>query len=70
MNNRTRRRSASALVAVLGLSGLLPIGCGDPPPPPVSMEGFQEAKKERENIIQKEYGGGEVAKSGAAAPKK
>jgi hypothetical protein len=34
------------------------------------MEGFQEAKKERENIIQKEYGGGEVAKSGAAAPKK
>lgn len=58
MNMRIRRRAASSLLALVGLSVVLPVGCGEPPPPPVSTEGFDTAKKERENVIKKEYGGG------------
>jgi len=47
----------TSLVLLPSLSGLLPLGCRQPEPPPPTPEGLQEAKKEREAIIKKEYGG-------------
>ena len=36
--------------------GLFPAGCGESTPPPVTKEGFEAAKQDREKIIMKEYG--------------
>ncbi len=47
------------LFSLLMAAGLGSAGCGgDPPAPPVDSEQFKEAVKEREQVIQKEYGGG------------
>ncbi|MCA1685691.1 MAG: hypothetical protein LC745_06830 [Planctomycetia bacterium] len=47
------------LLAVLGLPSLPLTGCGsDKPPPPPNADEFKEVKKEREEIIKKEYGSG------------
>lgn len=63
MRTHSRRRFVASVV-VVGLAGFVPLGCTEPAPPPVTQEGLQEAKKERETIIQKEYG------SHPTAPKK
>jgi len=57
MHTLPRRCFTTSLVLFLSLAGLVPLGCGEPEPPPVTPESLQEAKKEREQIIKKEYGG-------------
>lgn len=62
----SRRGVAFLLSMLLTISCAAPFGCGESAPPPVSAGELDEAKKNREVIIQKEYGGG----AASARPKK
>lgn len=54
----TKGRWARVTVALtsLTISGLFSAGCGESAPPPITKEGFEAAKQDREKIIMKEYG--------------
>jgi hypothetical protein len=66
---RTRSRFVPTFLSLFTLAGLFSAGCGESAPPAPSPEQFEEAKKDREVIIQKEYGGGGPApKAAAPAP--
>jgi hypothetical protein len=57
MSLRVRRaRAPLAVLALIALAGTPLAGCGEASPPPLTQEGFEAAKKEREAIIKKEYG--------------
>jgi hypothetical protein len=63
----TRRLSVPLVLAIVaGLSAPGLPGCGEAEPPPVSQEQFDAAKKDREVIIQKEYGSQAFQKGQAA----
>lgn len=51
------RSRACLLMAVSAMVvGFFLAGCVEPQPPPMTTEGFEAAKKDREEIIRKEYG--------------
>jgi hypothetical protein len=54
----TFRRSICTLClsALPGVSAAAISGCGEPAAPPMTKDGFDDAKKNAEVIIQKEYG--------------
>ena len=60
MSTTARKVGVMLLLAVSAAAG-----CGESPPPALTPEKFDEAKKERTEIIKKEYGGGS-----APSPKK
>jgi hypothetical protein len=66
MSKTFRSTRAAALAAALGAAGAPLHGCGEAAPPPVSMENFAAGKKDREVIIQKEYGQAAFEKGQAA----
>jgi hypothetical protein len=48
---------------VLGMAGLMDLGCGEAEPPEPSSDEMQKAEQERKEIIKKEYGGGAPPKA-------
>jgi hypothetical protein len=63
----TRFRAVLILgVAALSTVAITMQGCGEPEPPPVTVENFQAGKKDREQIIKKEYGEAAFDKGQAA----
>lgn len=51
-----RCRAPLVMLASATMAASLVIGCGEGAPPPMTPEGLQAAKKDRETIIMKEYG--------------
>jgi len=56
MSMKGRWSRVPLVMTSLVLAGLSPAGCGESAPPPITREGFQAAKQDREKIIMKEYG--------------
>ncbi len=51
-----RLRALMAMIASAVVVASTVVGCSEPEPPPLTKEGFEAAKKDREEIIRKEYG--------------
>jgi hypothetical protein len=66
MTTTCRSIRAFSLAAMTGVAALAISGCGESPPPPVTQETFDAAKKDREVQIQKEYGQAAFQKGQAA----
>jgi hypothetical protein len=57
MSSLVRRFCAPlVLMASVTMAASLLVGCGEGGPPPMTKEGLEAAKKDRETIIMKEYG--------------
>jgi hypothetical protein len=66
MTTTCRLIRALPLAVITGAAALAASGCGESPPPPVTQETFDAAKKDREVLIQKEYGQAAFKKGQAA----
>jgi hypothetical protein len=66
MSTTFRPIRTMSLVTILSAAAAAAPGCGESPPPPPTPEAIETGKKDREVIIQKEYGQAAFQKGQAA----